>query len=274
MEHTEYTDKDDQFIRSKYNKVYIPRIEDIKLSELNGFTYIKTIDAGRMQGHIIKDNKVEEYTMCLSHTDTVKVDVKANRPLGYTRFNIPDLEKLAQTFIKALQRNPRSNGLKIFRKNIKKFVEVPKFDITQNWHIRTYGHYIINIKTKEEIPLHLSKNYICKRIDMKISLFDTMLQTGGIVRDWCYKGQIIDGRTWEEYFAGAKPKKQIYDVINYLKFVKDDEEINYISLRETAYMLGTNDKKLAYVLRANKDEINGYKIIKGTTQVLRADLEN
>jgi len=253
-----------------YQKIYIPTIEDVKLTELNGFTYIKTIDAGRMRGHIIKDNKFEEYTMCLSHTDTVRVDIQANRPLGYTRFNIPELEKLAQSFVRALHRDPRGNGLMIFRKNIKRFVEAPKIDATQNWHIRMYGHHLINIKTKEEVPLHISKNVICKKIGMKVSTLDTMLQTGGIIRDWCYKGDIIDGRTWDEYFSGAKPKKEIYDVINYLKFVKDEKQIDFVSLRVTANVLKTNDKKLGYAIRTNKQEINGYKIVRGTTKILRA----
>lgn len=265
-------DNDDQYRRSKYQKIYLPKIIEVKLSELKGFTHIKTIDAGRMTGHIIKDNATKEYTMCLSQTDTIKVDEAVYRPLGYTRFNIEELEKLAQSFIKVYKNKSRiSTSLRIYRKDLKKVVHPPVIDITKNWSIRMAGHKLINTKTKQEVDLGMAKLQVSKTIGLKGTFVDTMILTGLEIRDWCYKGKRIDGRTWEEYFSGAKPKEQIYDTVNFLKFVKGSKVINYVNLRHTAEELGTHNKKLAYVLRSNKDEICGYKIIRGCQKVLRVD---
>lgn len=265
-------DNDDQYRRSKYQKIYLPKIIEVKLTDIKGFTYIKTIDAGRMNGHIIKDNATKEYIMCLSQTDTIKVDEAVYRPLGYTRFNIEELEKLAQSFIKVYKNKSRiSTSLRIYRKDLKKVVYPPIIDITKNWPIRMTGHRLINTKTKQEVDLGVSKLQVSKTIGLKGTFIDTMILTGLEIRDWCYKGKRIDGRTWEEYFSGAKPKEQIYDTVNYLKFVKDGKEINYVNLRHTAEELGTHNKKLAYALRSNKEEICGYKIIKGSRTVLRVD---
>lgn len=267
-----FTEKDDQYIRAQYQKIYLPKIIDVNINEIKGFTYIKTVDAGRLKGHIIKDNKVNEYVMCLSKSDIIKVDEMPYRPLGYTRFSIEELEKLAGTFLHAYKnRHNTSQSLRIFRRHLKQVVEPPMLDMTQNWSIRMAGHKLINTKTKQEIDLSKSKLSIASSIDLKLPFIDMMVLTGLQVKDWCYKGKRIDGRTWEEYFSGAKPKEQIYDTINYLKFVKDGKEIEYVNLHHTAEMLGTHNKKLAYALRSNKQEICGYKIIKGCQKVLRSD---
>lgn len=255
-----------------YRRVYVPNIESVKLTDLEHYKYIKTIDLGRRKAHIL--NGSEEYIMCLSKDDTVRVHMDIYLPLGYTRKKIEELDALAETFNKAYKtRFPtRYNAKKrVTRDSLKKVVEPPKFDTSKLWPDRAYGHYIINVKTKKEMSLFTSKLQISKETGINRTLLDSLLSCGYLINDWCYKGKLLDGRTWDEYFAGVAPKNKIYDTVDVLKFVKDKEEIIYTTMRGTAEKLKTNHIALSTAIK-NQTDINGYKIIREKATVERACL--
>lgn len=255
-----------------YRRVYVPNIESVKLSDLEHYKYIKTIDVGRQKGHIIQGNG--EYIMCLSKDNIVRVHMDIYLPLGYTRKTIEELEALGQKFLKAYktQFSRTYNGEnRVLRKNLKKVVERAKFDCTKSWPDKAYGHYVINVKTKKEVHLCKPKLQIAAEIGMSTVLLDTMLSCGYLIYDWCYKGKLLDGRTWDEYFSGAAPKKKIYETMEVLKFVKDNSEIIYTNMRKTAYQLKTNDRVLSAAIK-NKTEVNGYKILRERVTVERESL--
>jgi hypothetical protein len=260
------------YYKDGYKRVYIPNIESVKLSDLEHYRYIKTIDVGRQKGHIIEGNN--EYIMCLSKDDTVRVHLDIYLPLGFTRKTIEELESLGHKFYKAYktQFSRTYNGEnRVLRKNLKKVVEPAKFDSTKNWPDKAYGHYVINVKTKKEVSLCKPKLQIAAEIGMSTVLLDTMLSCGYLIYDWCYKGKLLDGRTWDEYFSGVVPKKKIYETVEVIKFVKDNDEVIYTNMRTTACKLKTNDRVLSKAIKT-QTEINGYKILRERVTVERDGL--
>ena len=63
------------------------------------------------------------------------------------------------------------------------------------------NHYIINLKTKQEVHLAENKGDICKQYGLTIHLLNIMIRDGICGRDWCYKGTRVDGLTWDQYFS-------------------------------------------------------------------------
>lgn len=255
-----------------YSRVYMPKIVDVDIHQLEGHDYIKTINAGSKNGHIFYDKKAKEYLMCLSSDNKVKKDVLIDFVLGFRRSDISKLEKLAESFLVAhydMSHTQYTSSKRILTKHLKKVVYPIQLDITIPWYERTNGHYIINVKTKEEMPLYRSQKDICRKLVITNVTLNNMLNGGYLIKDWCYKGKLLDGRTWDEYFAGVPPKNEIYEVINFVKFIKGDEEIKLQNVRSTATKLKVVTTQLTNAMRLNLPEINGYKIIRDSMKIKR-----
>jgi hypothetical protein len=193
---------DDQFLRYKYQKVYLPTIITVPLDKLEHYVYIKTVDRGAGLGHIISGFNV--YYLCLRNDKTIRVDEAIYEPMGFRRKTIEECEKLAKTFKDAYEYNKlygKAPRERILRTNLKKVVYPADLNGSLMRNARMDGKYLINTKTAEQVHLALHMADILRATGLKnYNQVDTVVNCGYEMMDWCYMGQRIDGKTWDEHF--------------------------------------------------------------------------
>jgi len=181
-----------------YDKIYLPVFLRFNKEKLMHYTFIKTINAGSTNAHILQGGN--DYYMCLSKDEYISAEERTMEPMGFRKNSIEALEKLAETFIKAYKNETKSIYSSINRRTTSTVI-APKLNETEHWHIKMQNHYIINIKTKQEVHLGANKGDICTQCGLTIHLLNVILRDGICGRDWCYKGTRVDGLTWPEYFS-------------------------------------------------------------------------
>ena len=198
---------DDLYLRTKYQKVYLPDIIDVPLSKLEHYTHVSTVMAGSRYGHIIKYNTLDNlYYLCLRDDDNIRVDSVTYDIMGFRKKSKEECEKLAKVFTDAKEydelygkpaRTPR-----VLRRNLVRAVKPPILNRDLIRQDRFFDKYLINVKTGKEVHLALHMNGIVKETGLKNNVqVDTIVNCGYILSDWCYKGERYDGKTWEQYFS-------------------------------------------------------------------------
>ena len=180
-----------------YDKIYLPVFLRFNKEKLLHYRFVKTINAGSTNAHILQGGN--EYFMCLSKDEYISAEERTMEPMGFRKNSIEALEKLAETFIKAYKNETKSIYSSVNRRTAST-VMAPKLNETEHWHIKMQNHYIINIKTKQEVHLGGNKGDICRQCGLTVHLLNVILRDGICGRDWCYKGNRIDRLTWAEYF--------------------------------------------------------------------------
>lgn len=258
-----FYDIDIKYSNDKYQKVFIPEFITVHKEKLDGYKYIKTIDAGSNSGHILFGEGL--YFMCMRKDDYIKVDKGIMEPIGFRRKDIAELERLAATFVSARDRRPIRFDRKESRRKYQ-LVTVPMhFQTEIRWHIRMEGYFLINNTTGQEIHLGgKSKVDVANEIGVTTHQIDSMISDGIEAHNWCFKGTRLDGLTWEEYFTPRQHHKSRAD-FNCVKFVgPEGHEVNFLSIRKTAARLGVNYECLRMALINRKDKIGQYTIVRPT----------
>ena len=181
-----------------YDKVYLPIFLRYNKTELPHYTFIKTIDAGGKNAHILQGGN--DYFMCLSSDDNISAEERTMEPMGFRRNSIEPLMKLADTF-STLYKSETKSTYSVVNRRTPSTVIPPVINEAEHWSIKMMNHYIINTKTSEEVHLAGNKGDICKQYGLTIHLLNIIIRDGICGRDWCYKGTRVDGLTWEQYFS-------------------------------------------------------------------------
>jgi hypothetical protein len=198
---------DDLYLRTKYQKVYLPDIIDVPLSKLEHYTHISTVISGDKYGHIIKHNTLDNvYYLCLRYDDNIRVDSATYDIMGFRRKSKEECQKLAKVFTDAKEydtlygkpeRTPR-----VLRKYLVRAVKPPILNTDISRSQRFFNKYLINVKTGKEVHLALHMAGIIRETGLKNNIqVDTVVNCGYILSDWCYKGERLDGKTWDQYFS-------------------------------------------------------------------------
>ena len=202
---------DDQYLRTKYAKVYLPTIIEVPIDKIEHYTFIKTVSAGNLLGHIIKHNTIRDvYYLCLrDNSNTIKVDQANYDIMGFRKTKIEDCEKLAKTFHDAhIREQTGPDGkpnvfanIRTIQKNLVKVVVPPELDYNLPRRERYKDKCLINIKTKEKVDLSQGMSVIVQQTGLKSNLHvDMIIRCGYLLHDWTYKGERLDGKTWTDYF--------------------------------------------------------------------------
>jgi hypothetical protein len=181
-----------------YDRLYLPVFIKYNKALLPHYTFIKTINAGSSNAHILHSSN--GYYMCFSKDENVSAEQRTMEPMGFRRNSIELLIKLADAFITAYKNETKSIYSSVNRRT-PSTVMAPKLNETEHWHTKMQNHYIINIKTKQEVHLGGNKGDICTMCGLTIHLLNVILRDGICGRDWCYKGTRVDGLTWDIYFS-------------------------------------------------------------------------
>jgi len=240
----------------------MPKFLPKNKNEIEHYSFIKTIDAGSSKGHIFL--AANEYIMSLSKTDNVKVEERSLEPVGFRRENIQELETLANKFQEAyIEEN------KIIQVNTtlkyKRVVKPPVLKPYLWWTERMKDKYLINLVTGEEIDLSLVRREIINKANITNHLLDCIIRDGLEANNWTYKGERLDGKSWEEYFNGKTHYKTNFEYVG-TYFIKDNKKIPYRTLRSTAFEMGISHETLRLALKNNQSEVFGYKIVKEKTE--------
>lgn len=190
---------DDKYLRQKYQKVYLPTMVSVPITELEHYTFIKTVDCGSKKGHIIHGS--DGYYLCLREDDYIRFDQAIYQPMGFCRQTIEQCEKLANDYLNAHKNNLNNLGelpVRVLTKNLKKAILVPEFDNTTTWYVRMQGHYIIHTPSKREVHLGQAKIEVIRTTGLSYTSLDSVVYKGYIAKGWAYKGERIDGKSWEE----------------------------------------------------------------------------
>jgi hypothetical protein len=191
--------------RKHYDRVYIPNVLRIPKDKLDHYIFLKTIRAGGSYGHIV--NGGNYYYLCLSKNEFISVEQRTMEPIAFRRSSIIELENLASIFNAAIRKEIE----KPYRRKSKKYKQIvnpPNIDYGKNWSDRMKNHYIINVNTKKEIELSMPKSNLIKEIKLTTHLLDCILRDGIMINDWVYKGERLDGLTWDQYLHNAEEVNQ------------------------------------------------------------------
>lgn len=243
---------------SRYEKVYIPEMLEVKKNSLEHYEFIKTIRAGSGFGHILHCG--DDFIMCLRRDDKVCVEKRIMEPLGFKRKTIEELEDMAETFNIAYDQEKK----RMFSADSKKYVKIVKpipFDTSVLWHIRMQGKYLINTITGSEIHLGKLKKYVVAETGLNTHLLYSIIKQGVEIRNWCLKGERLDGKTWDEYFDENKHARSNPEYYN-IYFERDNITVHLRSLRQAAKDLDVSHETLRRALIEKYDTINGYKIMR------------
>jgi hypothetical protein len=181
-----------------YDKIYIPVFLKYNKAELPHYRFIKTINAGSSNAHILQGGN--EFFMCMSSDENISTEQLTMEPMGFRRRSIDELQKLADVLCR-LYKSERKSIYSIVNRRTISTVVAPILNEAEHWNTKMMNHYIINTKTKEEVHLCGNKGDICKQCGLTIHLLNVILRDGICGRDWCYKGTRVDGLTWPEYFS-------------------------------------------------------------------------
>lgn len=196
--------QDDKYLRAKYQKVYLPTMISVHITELEHYIFIKTVDCGSKKGHIIHGK--DGYYLCLREDDYIRFDQAIYQPMGFCRSTIDQCEKLASEYLSAHKNNLNGLGevpVRVLTKNLKKAIIVPQYDLSINWFARMKGHYIVHIPSKREVHLGQPKIEVIRLTGLSYTSLDSVVYKGYIAKDWAYKGERIDGKSWEEVFTSC-----------------------------------------------------------------------
>jgi hypothetical protein len=248
----------------KYEKVFIPEIIKIQKDKLDNYTFIKTISAGSSQGHILKGK--DNHFMCLSKNDYITIESREKEPLGFKRSDVNELYVMAASFDKAFA-NDKATSCNSNKIKWQKVVAVPVWDTSVLWHHRMHNKFLINVVTKEEIDLsYKSKQKIFDITGLSNHSLTSIVFVGIQAKNWCYKGERLDGKTWEEFFENKAKNYNPDEKYIHTCFKKNNSLIYFVNLRTTALDLGVTPEFLLQALSQNRDDVVGYKIINLTAQ--------
>lgn len=249
------------FYNNRYERVYIPTILTFNKQDVPNYSFVKTIDAGSSLGHILFNEKHNQYFMCLRQNDNISVEEKTMEPLGFKRSNISDLETLAEKFNKSKERE-RRYVFRGERRKWKQVVEPMRENPHLNWNERVKGKFIINTITGQEISLEGTRSQISKQTGLNNELVSCLVREGIEAKHWAYKGKRLDGATWEEYLED--PQKYNPKNNNYFNIVfkRGSEAFYFESLRTTSARMNVSHELLRQAIISNLPSINGYDIIK------------
>ena len=209
MNETDQTDEVEHvviFSGRNYKRVYIPSFLKFHKSELMHYKFIKTIDAGSSMGHIIQGGN--EYYMCLSQDDNIRVEQLTMEPMGFRRSSITQLESLADVFNVAMQSEVERTYNSTSRGH-PKVVIPPDLNMSLDWCQRMNNHYIINVINQQEVHMAAVKGDIAAQCGLSIHLLNGIIRDGIQAKNWCYKGRRIDGFSWPEYFNSLQSANPI-----------------------------------------------------------------
>ena len=249
------------FYNNRYERIYIPTILTFNKEKVPNYSFIKTIEAGSSFGHILFNEKYNEYFMCLRKNDNISVEEKTMEPLGFKRHNLSDLETLAEKFNK-LKEKERRYIFRGERRKWKQVVEPMRENMHLHWNERMKGKFIINTITGQEISLEATRNEISKQTGLNNELISCLVREGIEAKHWAYKGKRLDGATWEQYLENPEkynPKNN--DYFNII-FKKSNEAFRFESLRITSARINVSHELLRQAIINNLPSINGYEIIK------------
>lgn len=264
---------------NKYERIYLPKMLSIPKRELEHYTFIKTIPAGSGIAHILRGGN--DFFLCIrsKKDDFIRVEERLMEPLGFRRSSIEALEEIAARFDKVYNDDLRSykgyNGASRKWDNAVKIPSTIMWD--EPWHIRMRGYFIINTITGEEVSLGLSKAEISSRTRLTSHLINVIVKNGveaGVHGMWAFKGERLDGLTWEQFFNKDIPKppverKMKHPIIHYkvrealrgITFVKENITIKFSTLRQTSQDVGISHETLRKLLMAKADTVKGFKIV-------------
>lgn len=194
------------FAGRPYERIYVPVFLKYNKAQLPHYNFIKTISAGDTNGHIIQGGNY--YFMCLSRDDNISAEEKTMEPMGYRRRSIDELQSLADVFCAAYA-SETTRGYNSINRRHPKAVVPPVLNMRLEWHERMKNHYIINVSTKQQFHLAESKTQVAAQCKLTIHLLNVIIRDGSMAKNWCYKGQRLDGLTWEQYFDSVKNAAQV-----------------------------------------------------------------
>jgi len=243
----------------KYEKVFIPEIIKVHKDKLENYNFLKTISAGDGSGHILQGGNY--FYMCLSKDDTIRIESKVNEPLGFKRSDINDLYLMASKFDKAYEVDKKRKYNTNSRK-FKRIVTVPVWDTSLLWQDRMHNEYIINTVTGENIHLLDGRKHVFDKTGLSNHTLSIILTTGVESKNWCYKGQRLDGQSWDDFFKNKAKHYKSNDEYIHTIFKNDKSVIYFVNLKTTGIDLGVSAEYLRQALIDKKTKINNYEIIR------------
>lgn len=247
----------------KYEKVFIPEIVKIQKDKLDDYSFIKTIEAGSCFAHILQGGNY--YYLCLSKDDTIRVELRINEPLGFKRQKEEELYEMAEKFNKAYKVD-KTKGYGHRKRKYERVVSTPVWDTGMLWVHRMYNKHLINTITGQHIDLSQHREEIFKATGLSNHTLNLILNTGIESKNWCYKGERLDGQSWDDYFKNKSSHYKTNDEYIRTCFTKDNIIIYFSNLRNTAMDLAVSPEFLRQALIQNEESIVGYKIIKLTPE--------
>ncbi len=247
---------------SRYEKIYMPKFLPKNKNEVEHYEFIKTVNAGSSKGHIFLG--ANEYIMSLSKSDNIKVEERSLEPVGFRRKTIEELEILANKFQDTFDQERKIKQINSSSK-YSRVVKPPVLKQHLFWTDRMVDKYLINVVTGEEIHLAIVRRDIINKANITNHLLDCIIRDGLEANNWTYKGERLDGKSWEEYFKAKSHYKTNFEYVG-TYFTKDNKKIPYKTLRSTAFEMGISHETLRLALKNNQSEVFGYKIIKEKTE--------
>jgi hypothetical protein len=242
-------------IMGRYEKVYMPSFVRTNKQKVDGFEYVKTIDAGSSVAHILKGK--DGYMMCLSYDEDVSVEVNFKEPAGFYSNNIQHLDDKAKYFNEIYYKETCSSYWGERRK-WPRMVVPPKIDASKVWKVRMTGHYLINTKNGAEVHLGDNRSNIMTQTGLTAHLIYCMLRDGVEANNWCYKGTRVDNVSWDEYIRQKIETRAEKE--SKITFRKDGKVIRFVNLRETSKQLDISHETLRKALITREQKVNGYSI--------------
>lgn len=244
-----------------YEKMYVPVVLRKHKQQIEHYEFIKTITAGSSFGHIVYGGG--SYYMCMSKDEELPIEEKFDIPLGFRRDKIEDLEALAKVF-DDLYNDENNKPFFSGRRRWQKTVDRPKFDYSLPWTERMKGRSIIHTLTGKEIKLDQPRTLIMEEAGLTSHLLNCVVGEGTEIRNWCYKGNRLDGQSWEDYIKNKgnnETKKTNLNQYSKISFRKGHIVVYYNTLRQTCVDIGVSYETLRKALVSKQSSVNGFEII-------------
>ena len=154
-------------------------------------TFIKTLDAGDRNGHILQGKN--KYWLCLRRNDEVTYNNQDGFLFGYNRDTLEEIEMLVTEMFKLNKKHPP-----MCKQIINVCVVEPLVNESDYWIWKIRNSDILHIKSGIIFPVCLPKTNIMNLFDLTAYNLHCIIHNGAIIKDFVLNSKRKDGASWEQ----------------------------------------------------------------------------